>query len=293
MERFQGRHRLAVDGIVGKATGALLAHLSAPASRSVVREARPEGPSAKPTPVKPIEQFAPVPAEKAKPSDSPGDSWPALPGWPAMAAALALALAAAVALALGRPAKRRHAGAHMDDALLTAPLRHQSWGPVALVSALLGARPAQVEHPGAAKNGAAKNGAAKNGAAKNGAEAGHNGRLALDQASVLGPQGAVNGGKPKDTPIELQAPRNGRRRGRPALADDPELVERITRMRAQGMTLQAIADRLNAEGVPTVRGGVEWRPSSVRGGLGYKRRLPVGSLAAPDESGKEPLTKRA
>ena len=60
-------------------------------------------------------------------------------------------------------------------------------------------------------------------------------------------------------------------------------------MRAQGMTLQAIADRLNEEGVPTVRGGAEWRPSSVRSGLGYKRRPPVGSLAAPDGStGKEP-----
>ena len=55
-------------------------------------------------------------------------------------------------------------------------------------------------------------------------------------------------------------------------------------MRAQGMTLQAIADRLNEEGVPTVRGGAEWRPSSVRSGLGYKRRPPVGSLAAQNGS---------
>ena len=30
------------------------------------------------------------------------------------------------------------------------------------------------------------------------------------------------------------------------------------------MTLQAIADRLNKEGVPTLRGGAEWRPSSVQ-----------------------------
>ena len=61
-------------------------------------------------------------------------------------------------------------------------------------------------------------------------------------------------------------PRNGRPRRRPALADNPALVERIVQMRAQGMTLQAIADRLNEEGVPTVRGGAEWRPSSVRSG---------------------------
>jgi DNA invertase Pin-like site-specific DNA recombinase len=67
----------------------------------------------------------------------------------------------------------------------------------------------------------------------------------------------------------LQAARlNGRR----AVADDPELRERIARMRAQGMTLQAIADRLNEEGVPTVRGGAKWRPSSVQTAAGYKRR---------------------
>jgi DNA invertase Pin-like site-specific DNA recombinase len=67
----------------------------------------------------------------------------------------------------------------------------------------------------------------------------------------------------------LQAARlNGRR----AVADDPELRERIAGMRAQGMTLQAIADRLNEEGVPTVRGGAKWRPSSVQVAAGYKRR---------------------
>ena len=32
----------------------------------------------------------------------------------------------------------------------------------------------------------------------------------------------------------------------------------------EGMTLQAIADTLNAEGVPTVRGGAEWRPRASR-----------------------------
>jgi DNA invertase Pin-like site-specific DNA recombinase len=67
----------------------------------------------------------------------------------------------------------------------------------------------------------------------------------------------------------LQAARlNGPR----AVADDPELRERIARMRAQGMTLQAIADRLNEEGVPTVRGGAKWRPSSIQAAAGYKRR---------------------
>jgi len=68
------------------------------------------------------------------------------------------------------------------------------------------------------------------------------------------------------------ARREGRRGGRRAVADDPELRERIARMRAEGMTLQAIADRLNEEGIPTVRGGAEWRPSSVQVAAGYKRR---------------------
>jgi DNA invertase Pin-like site-specific DNA recombinase len=59
--------------------------------------------------------------------------------------------------------------------------------------------------------------------------------------------------------------------GRPAVSDRPELVEQITDMRARGMTLQAIADTLNARGEPTLRGGTRWRPSSVQAALGYKR----------------------
>ena len=43
------------------------------------------------------------------------------------------------------------------------------------------------------------------------------------------------------------------------------------RMRADGMTLQAIADTLNEEGVPTLRGGAKWRPSSVQTATGYRR----------------------
>jgi DNA invertase Pin-like site-specific DNA recombinase len=53
-----------------------------------------------------------------------------------------------------------------------------------------------------------------------------------------------------------------------------KLRRRIVRMRKAGMTLQAIADRLNEEGVPTLRGGVRWRPSSVQATLGYKRPRP-------------------
>jgi DNA invertase Pin-like site-specific DNA recombinase len=64
---------------------------------------------------------------------------------------------------------------------------------------------------------------------------------------------------------------SGKPTGRPAVSDRPDLVERITAMRAGNMTLQAIADQLNAEGVPTLRGGVMWRPSSVQAALGYRR----------------------
>jgi DNA invertase Pin-like site-specific DNA recombinase len=59
--------------------------------------------------------------------------------------------------------------------------------------------------------------------------------------------------------------------GRAAVGDVPELHERIAGMRAQGMTLQAIADVLNQEGVATLRGGAMWRPSSVQRATGYRR----------------------
>ena len=74
--------------------------------------------------------------------------------------------------------------------------------------------------------------------------------------------------------------RAARRKGPAAVADDPQLKERIVRMRAAGMTLQSIADQLNAEGVPTVRGGATWRPSSVQAATGYQRRA-AGETLSP------------
>jgi hypothetical protein len=62
-----------------------------------------------------------------------------------------------------------------------------------------------------------------------------------------------------------------RRKGPGSVADNPELRDRIMAMRAAGMTLQAIADELNADGIPTVRGGAKWRPSSVQAAAGYQR----------------------
>lgn len=72
-------------------------------------------------------------------------------------------------------------------------------------------------------------------------------------------------------PTEAKSRRFSPRKGAGAVADRPELAERIREMRASGMTLQAIADELNDSGVPTVRGGARWRPSSVQSVLGYKR----------------------
>jgi DNA invertase Pin-like site-specific DNA recombinase len=78
-------------------------------------------------------------------------------------------------------------------------------------------------------------------------------------------------------------PEPGRRvRGRPGLAARaPELSERIASMRQRGLSLQAIADTLNAGGVPTQRGGAEWRPSSVQAALGYRRPRPPVPGAPP------------
>ena len=43
-----------------------------------------------------------------------------------------------------------------------------------------------------------------------------------------------------------------------------EIVARIRRERATGMSLRAIADDLNADHTPTARGGRKWWPSTVR-----------------------------
>ncbi len=92
-------------------------------------------------------------------------------------------------------------------------------------------------------------------------------------ASALSAAGELEHHKLKECTLRgLEAAREkGARCGRPAVADRPELRERIRGLREQGRTLQAIADELNAEGIPTLRGGTEWRPSSVQSAAGYKR----------------------
>jgi DNA invertase Pin-like site-specific DNA recombinase len=57
--------------------------------------------------------------------------------------------------------------------------------------------------------------------------------------------------------------KQGVRLGRPQ-SIPPKLARRIRSMRSRGLTLQAICDKLNSEGVPTPRGGSVWRPTSLR-----------------------------
>jgi DNA invertase Pin-like site-specific DNA recombinase len=86
-----------------------------------------------------------------------------------------------------------------------------------------------------------------------------------------------------------QAAQNGgaeaRNHGRPALKDHPELIERITAMRSANMTLQQIADQFNADSIPTLRGGKQWRPSSIQAALGYRRPGPRDRLPSLQNGG--------
>ena len=63
-------------------------------------------------------------------------------------------------------------------------------------------------------------------------------------------------------------------------------------MRAGGMTLQAIADRLNAERIPTVRDGAEWRPSSVQSAACYQRPGSLVTKVTPSLSNGKNLAQR-
>jgi hypothetical protein len=80
---------------------------------------------------------------------------------------------------------------------------------------------------------------------------------------------------------EPETPR--RARGRPGVVTEaPHVAERIAELRDRGLTLQAIADALNADGIPTPRGGARWRPSSVQSALGYRRpRRPAAGAPRP------------
>ena len=83
----------------------------------------------------------------------------------------------------------------------------------------------------------------------------------------------------------------GRPSGRPAVSQQPELVERITAMRAANMTLSAIAAQLNAEGVPTLRGGKNMAPVEHSGSPRLPATEPARSPPVP-ESASEAVTSR-
>ena len=93
----------------------------------------------------------------------------------------------------------------------------------------------------------------------------------------------------------LQALRaHGKPIGRPAVIDRPEIALRITTMRTQGATWQSIADVLNRERVPTVRGGACWRVSSVQAAAGYRRPpTPPKAVQLPDISSRHRRKKPA
>lgn len=73
----------------------------------------------------------------------------------------------------------------------------------------------------------------------------------------------------KDGLAALRA--QGKPISRAAVEDRPDLKARIATMRTGGLTYQAIADVLNDEGIPTLRGGATWRVSSVQSAAGYQR----------------------
>ncbi|MCW3003472.1 MAG: putative resolvase [Conexibacter sp.] len=62
----------------------------------------------------------------------------------------------------------------------------------------------------------------------------------------------------------------GEMAGRLTVADRSQLGERIAAMRSANMTLQAIADQLTAEGIPTLHGHPTWQPAHVQAALGFR-----------------------
>lgn len=85
--------------------------------------------------------------------------------------------------------------------------------------------------------------------------------LANVMASAAQWERRIIGQRTKDALAERRA--QGVTLGRPVTID-ARLARRIRSMRSRGKTLQAICDKLNADGVATARGGAVWRPTSLR-----------------------------
>lgn len=71
--------------------------------------------------------------------------------------------------------------------------------------------------------------------------------------------------------LEQARSRGVRLGGRPVVPDD--VRTRILEARAEGLTLQQVADALTEEGVPTGKSGVRWYPSTVRSIIGKMQAL--------------------
>lgn len=65
--------------------------------------------------------------------------------------------------------------------------------------------------------------------------------------------------------------RRGERINQGSVSDDPELANLIRNMRSCGSSYRQICDHLNANNVPTVRGGMMWQPSAIGAVLGKAR----------------------
>jgi DNA invertase Pin-like site-specific DNA recombinase len=99
--------------------------------------------------------------------------------------------------------------------------------------------------------------------------------MALIRLSGWDRGGVVNG--ERHGLAEL-APHAGSNHGRVKHVD-AELLERLAAMDDDDMSLQEMADRLNAEGLPTLNGGDTRWPSSVRTALRYARAKHVTRAA--------------
>lgn len=114
----------------------------------------------------------------------------------------------------------------------------------------------------------------------------------LDTASTTGRRQAALLRELDRWEREPEHPR--RPRGRPGLAAAaPELAERIASLHERGLSLHAIAEELNRDGIPTPRGGAAWRASSVQSALGYRRpRPPVPGAPPPGKHDKHHKPKK-
>lgn len=89
------------------------------------------------------------------------------------------------------------------------------------------------------------------------------------------------GARTKDALAAIRA--SGRAINPGAVSDDVELAELVRMLRHDdGLSLDAIAAKLNEDGVPTVRGGTIWRKSALVTMLGYKRPRRRTIVSLPD-----------